>query len=158
MTENNQHNPGDRLDDMDTAYIMRLIPHRYPFLLVDRLTDVSAFERAVGIKNVTLNEPFFPGHFPSDPIMPGVLIVEAMAQTAAALVVASRGNVDRGDSVYFMGIDNGKFRRPVRPGDQLHLEVIKNRDKMGVWRFDCHATVDGKVVASATVTAKLFGG
>ena len=115
--------PGSELPDADINAIMRMIPHRYPFLLIDRVVEMRAFERAVGIKAVTINEWFFQGHFPGDPIMPGVLLIEAMAQTAAVLAVAGLGDDHQGHPVYFMSIDGARFRRPVRPGDQLRLET-----------------------------------
>jgi 3-hydroxyacyl-[acyl-carrier-protein] dehydratase len=148
--------PGSALADVDISGIMRMIPHRYPFLLIDRVVEIAAFERAVGIKNVTINEPFFPGHFPTDPIMPGVLVVEAMAQSAAVLVVASLGPRALGSGVYFMGIDQARFRRPVRPGDQIRLEVETQRSKLGVWKFAGKAVVDGRAAAEAEFSAKLL--
>ena len=116
--------PGSDLADADINAVMQMIPHRYPFLLVDRVVEMRAFQRAVGIKKVTINERFFQGHFPTDPIMPGVLLIEAMAQTAAVLAVAGAGAAHPGQSVYFMSIDSARFRRPVRPGDQLRIEVV----------------------------------
>lgn len=149
---------GSPLADVDAVGIMRLIPHRYPFLLIDRVGEIEAFHRAVGIKSVTINEPFFPGHFPDHPIMPGVLLIEAMAQTAAVLVVASLGERAAGSPVYFMGIENARFRRPVRPGDQLRLEVVILRSRLGVSKFAGKALVDGQVAAEAEFTAKLLNG
>jgi len=139
----------------DIAQIMEAIPHRYPFLLVDKIVDVEKGETAVGIKNVTINEPFFPGHFPQKPVMPGVLILEAMAQTAGVLAVDFLGADAKGKVVYFMGIDGAKFRQPVVPGDQLRLKVTKTRGGGAVWKFDAEATVDGTVVAQAKLTAML---
>ena len=127
-------------------------------LFVDRVERLRAFESARGIKCVTINEWFFQGHFPGDPIMPGVLIVEAMAQTAAALVVSSRKRHGEGDGVYFMAINEARFRRPVRPGDVLHLDLEKIRQKLGIWRFKGTATVDGELVAGTEFTAKVFDG
>jgi 3-hydroxyacyl-[acyl-carrier-protein] dehydratase len=150
--------PGSPLADVDITGIMRLIPHRYPFLLIDRVVELTAFQRAVGIKNVTINEPFFPGHFPNDPIMPGVLVIEAMAQSAAVLAVASLGAAAVGSGVYFMSVDGAKFRRPVRPGMQLRLEVAVQRSKLGVWKFAGKATADGETVAEAEFAAKLMRG
>jgi 3-hydroxyacyl-[acyl-carrier-protein] dehydratase len=147
---------GTELADVDIAGIMRMIPHRYPFLLVDRVVELKAFQRAVGIKNVTINEPFFPGHFPADPIMPGVLLVEAMAQTAAVLAVAGLGPAHAGNPVYFMSIDSARFRRPVRPGDQVRLEITVLRNKMGVWKFAGRAVVDGALSAEAEFSAKIM--
>ena len=143
-------------DSYDIAQIMQAIPHRYPFLLVDRLVDVRLNHSATGIKNVSINEPFFQGHFPTRPVMPGVLIIECMAQTAAVLVVESLGPASRGKLVYFMSVDGAKFRRPVVPGDQLHIHVVKERQRMNVWKFQGVAKVDGQVVAEATYAAMLM--
>ena len=142
--------------EIDIGEIMKMIPHRYPFLLVDRVVDVVANRSATGIKNVTINESFFQGHFPRSPIMPGVLIVEAMAQTAAVLVVHSLGGDAAGKLVYFMSIDNARFRRPVTPGDQLRIHVVKERARGNVWRFTAEAKVDGRLVAEATYAAMLM--
>lgn len=144
------------LDVLEIGDIVRKIPHRYPFLLVDRVRDIKLGESATGIKNVTINEPFFPGHFPQRPVMPGVLIVESMAQTCGILVVHSLGEEAEGRLVYFMSIDSARFRKPVVPGDVLHLEVAKNRARGNVWRFECVAKVEGAVVAQATITAMLM--
>ncbi len=141
---------------IDVMRIMEMIPHRYPFLLIDRLVDVVPGERAIGIKNVTANEPFFQGHFPSRPVMPGVLIVEAMAQTAAVVVVAALGASAEGKLVYFMTIDNARFRRPVGPGDQLRLHCRKERSRGNVWKFSAEAKVDDFVVADAAYTAMIM--
>lgn len=149
---------GTELADIDIVGIMRMIPHRYPFLLIDRVVELEAFKRAVGIKNVTINEPFFPGHFPIEPIMPGVLLVEAMAQTAAVLAVAGLGPEYAGNPVYFMGIDSARFRRPVRPGDQVRLEITVLRNKMGVWKFGGRAVVEGALAAEAEFSAKIMRG
>ncbi|QDH18057.1 3-hydroxyacyl-ACP dehydratase FabZ [Swingsia samuiensis] len=137
--------------------IMQCIPHRYPFLLIDKMINIKAGESAVGVKNVTVNEPFFQGHFPERPVMPGVLIVEAMAQTAATLVVMTLGKAFEGKLVYFMTIEGAKFRRPVGPGDQLHVEVIKERSRANVWKFKGVARVDGTAVAEATFSAMIMG-
>lgn len=136
--------------------IMKMIPHRYPFLLVDRVQDVVPAESAVGVKNVTINEPFFPGHFPEKPVMPGVLIIEAMAQTCAILVVETLGAAAEGKLVYFMSIDNGRFRKPVGPGDVLHITVKKDRNRANVWRFNCEAKVGETLVAEATISAMIM--
>ncbi|GAK32802.1 3-hydroxyacyl-[acyl-carrier-protein] dehydratase FabZ [Iodidimonas nitroreducens] len=144
------------LDVLDIGDIVRKIPHRFPFLLVDRVKDIVPGEKATGIKNVTINEPFFPGHFPERPVMPGVLIIEAMAQTCGILVVHSLGEEAEGRLVYFMSIDNARFRKPVTPGDVLHLEVVKERSRGNVWRFACLGKVEGAVVAQATVAAMLL--
>jgi 3-hydroxyacyl-[acyl-carrier-protein] dehydratase len=147
---------GTRLGDLDIDAIRRMIPHRYPFLMIDRVVEVTAETSAVGIKNVTVNEPYFAGHFPGRPIMPGVLIVEAMAQTAAALVVASIGPAAEGRPVYFMTIDQARFRRPVLPGDQLRIKVVKQHKKLSVWKFLGQATIEGRLAAEAVISAKIM--
>ena len=139
----------------DIAQIMEAIPHRYPFLLVDKIVDVEKGESCVGVKNVTINEPFFPGHFPQKPVMPGVLILEAMAQTAGVLAIDFLGDDAKGKVVYFMGIDGAKFRRPVVPGDALHMKVSKTRGGGAVWKFDAEAYVADELVAQAKLTAML---
>ena len=141
---------------IDIERILKMIPHRYPFLMIDRLIDVVPGESAVGIKNVTAGEPHFQGHFPDRPVMPGVLIVEAMAQTAAVIVVASLGAAAEGKLVYFMTIDNARFRKPVVPGDQLRLFCRKERQRANVWKFSCEARVDDTVVAEAVFTAMIM--
>jgi 3-hydroxyacyl-[acyl-carrier-protein] dehydratase len=145
----------DFKEPLDVTRIMEMIPHRYPILLVDRLIDYVAGESAVGLKNVTMNEPHFNGHFPGMPVMPGVLIVEAMAQTSAILVVQTLGKEAEGKAVYFMTIDGARFRKPVVPGDSLHIHVEKVRQRGQVWKFKCEATVEGKVCAEATISAML---
>jgi 3-hydroxyacyl-[acyl-carrier-protein] dehydratase len=147
--------PSPKLASADIEQIMKLLPHRYPFLLLDRIIDMDRDESAVGIKNVTINEPFFQGHFPGYPVMPGVLIIEALAQTAGALCVHNSGTTDIPQIVYFMGIDNAKFRKPVVPGDQLHLHVKKIRSRGPVWRFSGEAKVHGQVVAEAEISAMI---
>lgn len=144
-------------DTADIALIQRIIPHRYPFLLIDKLRDIVPFTSAVGIKNVTFNEPHFQGHFPNAPIMPGVTIIEAMAQTAAVMVGVSMDMADKNLLVYFMAIDSAKFRRKVVPGDVLELSVTVTRGKAGgkVWKFDGVATVDGEMAAEASFTAMM---
>ena len=144
------------VDSFDIAQIMRAIPHRYPFLLVDRIVEVVKDTSAIGIKNVTINENFFQGHFPEHPVMPGVLIIECMAQTAAVLVVESLGPEARGKLVYFMTIENAKFRRPVGPGDQMRVHVVRERKRGNIWKFNAEAKVDGKVVAEATYSAMIL--
>jgi 3-hydroxyacyl-[acyl-carrier-protein] dehydratase len=139
----------------DTTRIMEMLPHRYPFLLLDRLLDVVPNESAVGLKNVTINENFFLGHFPGAPVMPGVLIIEAMAQTAAALVVHSGGKELEGKLVYFMAIDEAKFRKPVTPGDALHIHVTRHQNRRNVWKFKGEARVAGELCAEAIVTAMI---
>lgn len=147
---------GTRLEDLDIDAIQRMIPHRYPFLMIDRVVEIEAETSAVGVKNVTINEPYFAGHFPNRPIMPGVLIIEAMAQTAAALVVASIGPAAEGKLVYFMTIDQARFRRPVVPGDQLRIKVVKQQKKLSVWKFIGQATVGERLAAEATISAKIM--
>lgn len=146
----------DQLTTLDIIKVMEKIPHRYPMLLVDRVHDIVLNETAVGIKNVTINEPFFQGHFPARPIMPGVLIVESMAQTAAVLVVHSLGQKAEGKLVYFMSIDEARFRRPVEPGDTLHIHVERQRSRGNVWRFMGKAKVGETLVAEASFTAMIM--
>lgn len=143
------------LGTADINRVMALLPHRYPFLLVDRIFDMKGDESCVGMKNVSINEPFFQGHFPGFPVMPGVLIIEGLAQTAGALCVASLGEGYKPQVVYFMGIDKAKFRRPVVPGDQLHYHVRKQRSRGRVWRFAGEARVGGLVVAEAEISAMI---
>jgi len=141
----------------DIQLIQRLLPHRYPFLLVDKVIDIDGTQSAVGLKNVTMNEPHFQGHFPGMPIMPGVTIVEAMAQTAAVMVGTALDMADKEMKVYFMAIDNCKFRRKVIPGDVLRMELNTLRGKPGgkVWKFSGVATVDGEMAAEAEFTAMM---
>jgi 3-hydroxyacyl-[acyl-carrier-protein] dehydratase len=141
---------------IDITRVMQMIPHRYPFLMVDRVINVIANESATGVKNVTASEPHFQGHFPQKPIMPGVLIIEAMAQTAAVLVVESLGPRAEGKLVYFMSVDNARFRKPVEPGDQLLVHVQKERSRGNVWRFRGEAKVDGQLMAEATYAAMIM--
>ena len=141
---------------LDVNDIMEMIPHRYPFLLIDKIKDIVSGESAVGIKNVTINEPFFTGHFPEKPVFPGVLIIEAMAQTAGTLVVHSLGDEAKGKLVYFMSVDKAKFRKPVGPGDVLEIAIQKTQNRRSVWKFDCVATVDGVKVAEAVVQAMIM--
>jgi 3-hydroxyacyl-[acyl-carrier-protein] dehydratase len=142
------------LDTVDIMQLMKLLPHRYPFLLVDRIIEIDADNSAIGVKNVTVNEPHFQGHFPEQPVMPGVLIVEAMAQTAGAICVKSMGT-DKPSLVYFMTIDNAKFRRPVVPGDRLEIHVKKLKKRGNIWRFACEALVDGAKAAEAEISAMM---
>jgi len=145
-----------RIDVLDIARIMHAIPHRYPFLLIDRMVDVVRNESAIGVKNVSINEHFFAGHFPNHPVMPGVLIIEAMAQTSAVLVVETLGPAAAGKLVYFMTIKNAKFRRPVLPGDQLRIHVVKDRQRGNVWKFSAIARVEGVAVAEASYAAMIL--
>lgn len=143
----------ETLETLDIERIMELLPHRYPFLLVDRIVEVNGDESAVGIKNVTVNEPFFIGHFPGNPVMPGVLMVEAMAQTAGAICM--NATATHTDLVYFMSIESAKFRRPVVPGDQLRIHVQKLKQRRNIWKFACEAKVGDHVVSEATITAMM---
>lgn len=145
------------MTDIDIKKIMKLIPHRYPFLLVDKVKDVVKGESATGIKNVTFNEPHFMGHFPNHPVMPGVLIIEALAQTSAVLVAESVGEEAEGKIVYFTSIDNAKFRKPVFPGDVLELKVKKIQNRKALWKFEATGLVDGKIVTEATISAMIMG-
>ncbi|MBT3071485.1 3-hydroxyacyl-ACP dehydratase FabZ [Rhodomicrobium sp. Az07] len=142
------------LGTADIARVMKLLPHRYPFLLVDRIIEMDGDNSAIGIKNVTINEPFFQGHFPGFPVMPGVLLIEGMAQTAGALCMASLSNFEP-QLVYFMSIDRARFRRPVLPGDQVHFHMTKKRNRGRVWRFDGEARVNGQLVAEAEISAMI---
>lgn len=141
---------------VDIVSVMEMIPHRYPILLVDRILEFVPGERAVGLKNVTFNEPHFQGHFPGWPVMPGVLIVEAMAQTSACLVVKTLGDEAKGKVVYFMSIEEAKFRKPVTPGDAMHIHVEKIQNRRNVWKFNGKATVDGQVCAEAVFSAMIM--
>ncbi|WP_319823736.1 3-hydroxyacyl-ACP dehydratase FabZ [Thalassovita sp.] len=147
----------EQLLSADIALIQRIIPHRYPFLLVDKVVDIDGYKSGRGIKNVTMNEPHFQGHFPGKPIMPGVTIIEAMAQTAAIMVGTALDMADKNMLVYFMAIDQTKFRRMVVPGDVLELNVTTTRGKPGgkVWKFKGIATVDGEMAAEAEFTAMM---
>lgn len=135
--------------------ILEMLPHRYPLLLIDRIVEIELDKSAVAIKNVSFNEPQFQGHFPRHPVMPGVLLIEAMAQTAAALVVATVGQAAEGKLVYFMTIENARFRKPVTPGDQLRIAVEKERNRSNVWKFRGHCLLEGKVAAEANFSAMI---
>ena len=141
---------------IDVMRIMQMIPHRYPFLMVDRVVELKVHEYAVGIKNVSINEPFFQGHFPRQAVMPGVLIVESMAQTAAVLVVETLEGDAAGKLVYFMSVENARFRKPVVPGDSLRIHVDKIHSRGNVWKFASKAYVDGQVVAEARFAAMIM--
>jgi len=138
---------------LDVNEIMEILPHRYPFLLVDRIVELEQGKKIVGIKNVTINEPFFPGHFPGHPVMPGVLIVEAMAQVGGVLAYLSSGDDIRKKVCYFASIDNVKFRKPVVPGDQLRIEMEATGCRRGIWCFLGKVYVDGKLVTEAELKA-----
>ena len=143
------------VDTVDSKRIMEMLPHRFPFLMIDRVTNIVIDKSATGIKNVTANEAQFQGHFPNHPIMPGVLIVESMAQTSAIVVVSTLGKQAEGRAVYFMSIENARFRKPVVPGDTLFINVEKKAKRGGVWKFEAEAKVGEDVVAEATITAML---
>ncbi|MGH7097759.1 MAG: 3-hydroxyacyl-ACP dehydratase FabZ [Stellaceae bacterium] len=136
--------------------ILEMIPHRPPFLMIDKVINVVADERAVGIKNVTINEYYFQGHFPARAVMPGVLIIEAMAQTAAVLVVHTLGRDAEGKLVYFMSVENARFRRPVFPGDRLDVHVFKQRNRGNVWKFEGQAKVGDALMAEAVFAAMIL--
>lgn len=136
---------------LDILQIQELLPHRYPFLLVDKVIECEPGVSLVGIKNVTFNEPFFQGHFPQQPIMPGVLIMEALAQATALLISQSDENLRKGTTYYLAGIDNARFKRQVVPGDQLKLDVKYLKHKRHLWSFECRAEVDGELAASAQI-------
>lgn len=137
---------------MDINAIRNLLPHRYPFLLVDRVLEFNTGKSLVGIKNVSINEPFFQGHFPEKPVMPGVLIIEALAQATGLLAfMTGDGQREPGTLYYLVGMDKVRFKRPVEPGDQLRLSVEVMKIKRGIWVFDCDASVEGKTVASAEI-------
>ena len=144
------------LGSADIARVMQLLPHRYPFLLIDRLADLDGDRSGTGIKNVTFNEPFFQGHFPGAPVFPGVLLVEGMAQTAGAVVLATLGPEDEGKLVFFMSIDKCRFRKPVTPGDTVHFKVQLQNKRPPVWKYWAEAHVDGRKVAEAEIGAMLM--
>jgi len=142
--------------DIDIVRLMEMIPHRYPMLMIDRVINVEPNVSATGLKNVSINESFFQGHFPKRPVMPGVLIIESMAQTAAVLVVQTLGKDAEGKLVYFMTIDEARFRKPVTPGDTLHIHVTKLQQRRNVWRFRGEAKVNGTLCAEATYAAMIL--
>ena len=149
-------NESDVVETLDIEEIIEAIPHRYPFLMIDRVISVVPDESAVGLKNVSINESYFQGHFPRRPVMPGVLIIESMAQTAAVLVVKTLGPAMAGKLVYFMSVNDCRFRRPVFPGDQLHVHVLKKQRRRNVWKFEAVAKIDGEVAAQATYAAMIL--
>ncbi len=146
---------GGELGFADIQKVMRLLPHRYPFLMIDRIKDMREARSATGIKNVSINEPFFQGHFPGHPVMPGVLTVEAMAQTAGVVVVHSLEADEVAKVVYFMSIESAKFRKPVTPGDTLHIHVTKQAQRGSAWKFSAQAKVNGVVVSDASFSAMI---
>lgn len=146
------------LDSADIMRVMELLPHRYPFLMIDRIVDIDGDNSGIGIKNVTVNEPHFIGHFPKQPIMPGVLLIEGMAQTAGAIVVASIAAGEPPELVFFMTIDKAKFRKPVVPGDTVEYHARKMKNRRNIWKFFVEALVDGSKVAEAEIGAMIVAG
>ena len=151
-----QLNTPSDMKTIDIMRIMEMIPHRYPFLMIDRVVELEVDKHAVGLKNVTINESFFQGHFPRQPVMPGVLIIEAMAQTAAVLVVETLEGAAAGKLVYFMTVDDARFRKPVSPGDTLKIRVEKLRSRGKVWKFSGQVRVEDVVVAEARFAAMIM--
>ncbi|MBC8036148.1 MAG: 3-hydroxyacyl-ACP dehydratase FabZ [Rhizobiales bacterium] len=151
-----EETPAKTMMSADITRIMKLLPHRYPFLLIDKMIDMDGEESGTAIKNVTINEPFFQGHFPGKPVMPGVLLVEAMAQAAGALVLNHLGDAHAGKLVFFMSIDKARFRKPVLPGDVVHFHVKLSNKRAPVWKYWAEAHVDGKKVAEAEIGAMLM--
>ena len=151
-----EENTKTNLQCADIARIMKLLPHRYPFLLIDKMIDLDGEQSGTAIKNVTINEPFFQGHFPGHPVMPGVLLIEAMAQTAGALVLNHLGDTHAGKLVFFMSIDKARFRKPVVPGDTVHFHVKLTNRRPPVWKYWAEAHVNGKKVAEAEIGAMLM--
>ncbi len=147
---------GDPAVDIDIGQIMKMIPHRYPFLMIDRLIEAVPEVSATAIKNVSINEPYFMGHFPGHPVMPGVLIIEAMAQTAAVLAVHSLGSQAEGKLVYFTSVESARFRRPIVPGDQVRVEVKKQHRRGNMWRFRGEAKVEDRLMAEAVYAAMIM--
>ena len=143
------------LNIVDIEKIVKMLPHRYPMLMIDKVTEIVTDNSAVGIKNVSANEQYFTGHFPNKMVMPGVLMIEAMAQTCAVLVIETIGKMSEGSLVYFMSVDGGKFRKPVIPGDQLKIKVIKEHNRGNVWKFSCACFVDETKVSEANITAMI---
>ena len=157
MVEETEKTAENVIPEIRIDQILKLLPHRYPFLLVDRLKDVVPGESGIGIKNVTVNEPFFQGHFPENPVMPGVLQIEAMAQTAGIIVLQSFPEEERsGNGVYFMTVDEVKFRKPILPGDVIEFHVKKEQTVRNVFKFRGEAKVDGKLVSQAIFSAMVF--
>lgn len=145
-----------KVSEIDVVRIMEMIPHRYPMLMIDRVMEVVPNVSAIGIKNLSINEQFFQGHFPTRPVMPGVLIIESMAQTAAVLVVQTLGAEAEGKLVYFMTVEDARFRKPLVPGDTVHVHVTKIRNRGTVWKFRGEAKVDGALCAEATYSAMIL--
>jgi 3-hydroxyacyl-[acyl-carrier-protein] dehydratase len=149
---------GETLEAMGIRDILAALPHRYPFLLVDRIIQIHGDESGIGIKNVTINEPHFQGHFPNNPVMPGVLILEGLAQTAGALCIRNLSGRTQPVLVYFLSIDNARFRKPVIPGDVLEYHVTRTKRRKNMWWFRCEAKVGGKLVAEADIGAMIAEG
>ena len=148
--------PAGNSKDVEIDQIIKMIPHRYPFLMIDRVSEIIPDKSAVGTKNVTINEPYFEGHFPNNPIMPGVLIIEAMAQTAAVFVIHGLNQNDKNRGVYFMSVENARFRKPVIPGDTLKIHVFKKQSRGKVWKFDSKVHVEGNLVAESSFSAMII--
>jgi len=146
---------GERMDAADIKEILRLLPHRYPFVMIDRIVDIQGEDHAIGIKNVTVNEPQFMGHFPDNPVMPGVLVIEGMAQTAGTLVLWHLGTEARGRKVYFLTIDKAKFRKPAIPGDTIEYHVDKIAHRRNMWWYRAKALVNGVLIAEAEIGAMI---
>jgi 3-hydroxyacyl-[acyl-carrier-protein] dehydratase len=144
--------------EIDITRVMQMIPHRYPMLMIDRVIDIVPDVRATGVKNISINEQYFQGHFPQRPVMPGVLIIESMAQTAAVLVVQTLGSAAEGKLVYFMTVDDARFRRPLTPGDTAYIHVVKQRRRGNVWKFRGEAKVGDTLCAEATFSAMILDG
>jgi 3-hydroxyacyl-[acyl-carrier-protein] dehydratase len=155
MNDEGPPKKSDKLEAADIARVLQLLPHRYPFLLVDRIIEMDGDRSAVGIKNVTINEAFFQGHFPTFPVMPGVLLIEGMAQTAGALCVSNLDEEYEPSLVFFMAIDRARFRRPVVPGDTVYFHMSKIRNRGRVWRFRGEAKVEGQLVAECELSAMI---
>ncbi len=157
VEELEENKPENFIEEIRIGEILKLLPHRYPFLLIDRMKNIVPGESGVGIKNATMNEPFFQGHFPENPVMPGVLQIEAMAQTACIIVLTSFPEEEReGNSVLFMTVDEVKFRKPILPGDVVELHVKKEQAVRNVFKFRGEARVDGKLVSQAIFSAMVF--
>jgi len=152
---NDQSTASKELTAMNIAEILKSLPHRYPMLMIDKIINIDGDESAIGIKNVTFNEPIFQGHFPENPIFPGVLIIEGMAQTAGAIVIAHDSTSDRKNIVLMLGVDKAKFRKPSGPGDTIEFHISKIQRRRNVGRYQATAIVDGTVIAEAEITAMI---
>jgi len=148
-------NSSNNLKALDIENILQMLPHRYPMLMIDKVVNIKLGHSALGIKNVTANEQYFVGHFPKKMVMPGVLMIEAMAQTCAVLVIETIGKMAEGSLVYFMSVDGAKFRKPVIPGDQLNIKVSKEQNRGNVWKFNCNCFVEDVKVSEAIITAMI---